>query len=265
MPERDLSLTLEGVTVRRGRTVAVSDASTLFAPGRLTAVIGPNGAGKSSLIEAAAGVLKPVSGMVRLGDRPMADIDPRMLALQRAYLPQRAAVSWPISVERLVAIGLTPSLPSFGLLSPAMREAVDRVLAECDLLALRDRPATALSGGELARAMLARALVADPRILIADEPTAGLDPLHAMACMHRLRARAGLGAVIVVAIHDLTLVRRFADAVVAMRGGRILAAGPADTVLCADTLSRLFDLPVRVEADAISFLDPIPLSEGIFA
>lgn len=264
------ALVLDGVTVQRGRRVVLDAAEASFAPGRLTAIIGPNGAGKSTLIEVAAGLLPPASGTVRLGHVPLGRIERRELARRRAYLPQRASVEWPISVERVVALGLTPSMPAFGDISAKMRPAVERALRECDLIELRDRPVTELSGGELARAMLARAIVGDPDILIVDEPTAGLDPRHAIDTVRRLRARADAGCIVVLAIHDLDLALRHAHDVVAIRDGRILAAGPVAQVMTEALLSRLFDVDACIthgsEGPALRFLDnPFPQREGQIA
>lgn len=253
------ALALEGVCVERSGRRVLDDVTLAFAPGRLTAVIGPNGAGKSTLLLVAAGLLAPAAGRAVLDGEPLARIGRRGLAARRAYLPQAARAEWPISVERVVALGLTPSLPAFGPLSGELRARVDAALAAHDLLALRERPATELSGGELARTMLARAVVADPPILIVDEPAAGLDPRHALDAARRLRARADAGRTVVLAIHDLALALRFADAAVALKDGRVFAAGPAEAVFTEETLARLYDVRVRVVDDAdgrsVRFLD----------
>jgi iron complex transport system ATP-binding protein len=165
----DLELT--GITVARGGRTILRGLNASFLAGQLTAVIGPNGAGKSTLLSVAAGLLTPDSGAVTLGGRPLTAIGRQGLARRRAYLPQNPRVDWPISVERVIALGLTPQLPVFGGLTLDLRERVDQALAEHDLLGLRDQTADTLSGGELSRTMLARATVADPEILIVDEPT----------------------------------------------------------------------------------------------
>ena len=237
---------LDQVTVRRGTRTVLHNVSATLAQGRLTAVIGPNGAGKSSLLEVVAGLRVPDQGEVRLDDVPMAAIGRQALARRRAYLPQRAAVDWPISVERVVALGLLPQLPAFGDLPPAFRPLIDRALAECSIVALRDREATGLSGGELARVMLARAIVGDPELLIVDEPTSDLDPRHAIDAATRLRARADAGRTVVMAIHDLDLALRVADDIVAIREGRVLAAGPCAEVMTAAMLAELYDVPARI-------------------
>lgn len=244
------ALHLEQVTVARGRRTVLETVNVTFAAGRLTAVIGPNGAGKSTLLETAAGLLAPDTGLVRLGGEALPALGRKRLSRRRAYLPQRAGVDWPLSVERVVALGLTPSLPAFGALPANLEPAVERALADCDLTHLRTRSAASLSGGELARAMLARAIVGDPEVLIVDEPTAGLDPRHALDAARRLRARADAGRTVVMAVHELDLALRFADDVIAIRDGRVMAAGAVDQVMTERLLGALYDVRVRLIRDA---------------
>ncbi|MBV9841941.1 MAG: ABC transporter ATP-binding protein [Sphingomonadaceae bacterium] len=243
------ALALRNLVIRRGARTVIAGADIVFHAGRLTAVIGPNGAGKSSMLAAAAGLLPPASGTVWLGADLLSSLPRRELARRRAYLPQRAGVEWPISVERVVALGLAPTLPVFGGVSPTLASAIERALEECDLVGLRDRPATSLSGGELARVMLARAIVGDPEVLIVDEPTAGLDPRHALDAVRRLRARADAGRTVIMAIHEVDLALRFADDVVALRDGAIVAAGAATRVMTEATLSALYDVRAHIRHD----------------
>lgn len=243
------ALIFGNVQVKRGHRTVLDGIDLTFTPGQLTAVIGPNGAGKSTLLDVAAGLLQPASGTVSLGGERLSAIGRRNLARRRAYLPQRANVEWPISVERVVALGLTPSLPTFGDLPRDMLPSIEEALAACDIIALRERQTTSLSGGELARVMLARAIVSDPELLIVDEPTAGLDPRHAIDAARRLRQRADAGRTVIMAIHDLDLAMRFADEVVAIRDGRVLASGPTDEVMTESGLAALFDVSVRVRRD----------------
>jgi iron complex transport system ATP-binding protein len=240
---------LGDVTVRRGARVVLDAVDMVFVPGRLTVVIGPNGAGKSTLLDVAAGLLVPDNGLVRLGVEPLATLSRQTLARRRAYLPQNPRVEWAISVERVVALGLTAHLPAFGRLPAAWQAKIDAALARYDLTALRDRPATQLSGGELARVMLARATVGEPEVLIVDEPTAGLDPRHVLDAGKRLRALADAGCTVVVALHDLDLAARIADEVVAVKAGRIVAAGPARKVFTEAVLTNLYDVAVQVRRE----------------
>jgi iron complex transport system ATP-binding protein len=242
-------LVARNVTVLRDRRTVLEDVSGRFGEGRLTAVIGPNGAGKSTLLACLAGLIAPAAGEVLLDGAPLAAVGRRELARRRAYLPQNASVEWPISVQRVVALGLGPELPAFGDLDRPTAAKVTEALAACDLAALAQRPATTLSGGELARAMLARAIVGDPAVLIVDEPTAGLDPRHAIDAMRRLRARADAGRTVVLALHDLDLALRYADDAVALRGGRVLASGAVAEVLSEPVLADLYEVRVRILRD----------------
>ncbi|OYW45900.1 MAG: hypothetical protein B7Z08_04890 [Sphingomonadales bacterium 32-68-7] len=241
-------LAADRVTVRRGGKAIVDAVSLALEGGQFVALIGPNGAGKSTLLSALAGLLAPESGTVSLDGVPLARIERRALARSRAYLPQGPRAEWPVSVERLVALGLTPRLPAFGGLPDAMRKRVAEVLAQVDLAAHRDQPVTTLSGGELARAMLARALVGDPAVLLADEPLAGLDPRHALGSVARLRGLADQGKLVVAAIHELPLAARYATHVAALHQGRLVAFGPTARTLTAALLRSVFDVDARVAA-----------------
>jgi iron complex transport system ATP-binding protein len=239
-------LSTTDLVVRRGGRAILDGVSASFSGG-LTAVIGPNGAGKSTLLMALAGLLAPDAGRVTFEGADIAGVDKRILARRRAYLPQNARCEWPIAVERVVALGLTPVLPALGELRPGERARVDAMLESCDLTAHRDQPVTTLSGGELARTMLARALVGAPELLIADEPVSGLDPRHALDAMRRLRAHAD-GAAVILAIHDIALAAQFADRIVALKDGRIVADG-AGAALTSDTVRAVFEVDARIERD----------------
>ncbi|MDR2216432.1 MAG: ABC transporter ATP-binding protein, partial [Nevskiaceae bacterium] len=141
--------------------------------GEFVAVIGPNGAGKSTLLKLLAGLALPSAGQVQIDGRALRSFTPRQLARLRSYLPQNPRCEWPLPVHRLVALGLTPEREDRGGDDDAEQTRINAVLDSCDLSARRDQAVTTLSGGELARAMLARALVSDPALLIVDEPLAG--------------------------------------------------------------------------------------------
>jgi iron complex transport system ATP-binding protein len=253
------ALAAREATVIRGGRAILAEVGLSARAGEFVAVIGPNGAGKSTLLMALAGLLKPDRGAVALNDVPAAQLSRKDMARLRAYLPQHPRCEWPIAVTRLVALGLTPALPAFGGLPPAMQARVDAMLREWDLLPQRDQAATTLSGGELARAMLARALVGDPAILIADEPISGLDPRHALDTVARLRALADGGKLVIAAIHDLTLAARYATRIVALDNGRVAADGEPRAVLTPDLLRAVFDVDARItETLFVDYLSPAP-------
>jgi iron complex transport system ATP-binding protein len=173
------------------------------------------------LLSVLAGLLKPDAGQVMLDAKRLSHLSSLQLARIRAYLPQNPRLEWPLTVERLVALGLTPRLPATGGLPQSYAPGISKALELCDLAQKRDQVATTLSGGEFARAMLARAIVSEPQILIVDEPITGLDPLHAMQCMSLLRDFARAGTLVVAALHDLTLSSRYASRAIVVVDGEV--------------------------------------------
>ena len=239
-------LNAEHISVARGGRQILHDLSLTAGAGEFVAVIGPNGAGKSTLLSALAGLIAPASGQVSLDGKLLTGISLKDLARRRAYLPQNPRVEWPLSVERLVALGLTAHLPALGGLPPSLGDAVTTALEAFDLIAHRQQSATTLSGGELARAMLARATVAQPGILIVDEPVTGLDPRHAMESMRHLSAYAASGRLVIASLHDLTLAARYATRIVALKNGALAGEGPLNPAL----IRAIFDVESRVRGEA---------------
>jgi len=212
-------LAAENVTVMRGGKTILRNLSLQAHAGEFVAVLGPNGAGKSTLLKVLAGLMKPSQGQVMLGAKSLSAFSKRQLAAQRAYLPQNPHLEWPISVERLVALGLTPRLPATGGLPESFAPAITRAIHQCDLADKRGQPATTLSGGEFARAMLARAIVGEPALLIVDEPITGLDPKHAIQSMQLLSDIARNGTLVIASLHDLNLAARYPSRVIILVDG----------------------------------------------
>ncbi len=234
------ALALENVSVSLGGHVIVSGASVSLGKGRFVALIGPNGAGKTTLLKAMAGLL-PASGRITLDGAEVAALSRRERARRVAYLPQGHQVHWPLTARDLVALGRFPH----GLADPARltsdhARAIDAAMARTDTTAFADRPIMALSGGERARVMLARVLAVEAAVLLADEPTASLDPRHQITVMNDLRAESRRGALVVAVTHDIALASRLADEIVLMNEGRIVAQGPPDDVLTDATLAEVY-------------------------
>lgn len=251
------TLSANGLRLTRAGRCILDGIAISAAAGEFIAVIGPNGAGKSTLLRVLAGLAPPDTGSVALDGRPLTDFEPRDLARRRAFLPQGAHCEWPIAVQRLVGLGLTPSLPAVGDFSVADRARIDAALLACDLQSQRDQPVTTLSGGELARAMLARALVSDPQVLIVDEPLAGLDPRHTQDAARRLQQLAiEQGKLVIASVHDLNIALRRASRVWALKDGRLLADGPTTEVITAPVLRELFEVDAVVSgAGERAFVD----------
>ncbi|MBV8972615.1 MAG: ABC transporter ATP-binding protein [Sphingomonadaceae bacterium] len=233
-------LTAERLAVDLGKRRVLDGVDFTAIPGELVAVIGPNGAGKSTLARALAGLLPASAGRVTLGGADLATLSPAAQAKARAYLPQGATLAWPLTVARLVALGRLPHLAPLGSIGDTDRAAIEAAMARADVLALRDRVVTQLSGGERARAFLARALAVEAGVLIADEPLAALDPGHALDVMALLRAEAERGVAAVAVLHELTLAARFADRLVLIDRGRVAAEGVPADVLADATLAASY-------------------------
>ena len=235
-----MDLIFDSVGVRLGGNAVLTDIGATLRAGRVTAILGPNGAGKSTLVKAAAGLVVPHRGHVRLGGSDVATLDPRERAQAIGYLPQDAVVHWNITVHEVVAIGRMPHVAT----PAANRAAVALALAETDTAHLADRPVAELSGGERARVLLARVLAGRPAWLLVDEPLASLDPAHQFDLLDRLRAVARAGAGVVMVLHDLAHAARVADDVLVLDGGRLVA-----TALTPAVVDAVFGVTVAHVAD----------------
>jgi len=244
-----VTLRTQDLMVRLGRHAAVTGASTALEPGQLTGIIGPNGAGKSTLIRALLGLVRADGGEVSIDGTPIARLDRKEVARRVAYLPQGQTLHWPLMVERLVALGRMPHLGPLSRLSAEDDAQVDAALARADVLHLKGRIATELSGGERARVLLARALAVGAPALIADEPLAALDPGHQIDVMDLLKAEARAGSLVVTVLHDLGMAARYCDRLLLMDKGCLVADGQPMDVLTEQRLAEVYGISACIEAD----------------
>lgn len=250
-------LVASGLTLKSGGTILVQDASFHLAPGELVALLGPNGAGKTSLLRGAIGLAPHASGWVRINGEDAAAMPPRHRARQLAYLPQHRPLAWPTPVRDLVALGRFAHGATLGRLRGADRDAVERALAACDLEQLTDRSAATLSGGELARAHFARAVAAESRLLIADEPVAELDPYHQFRIMDLIQAFVQAGGGVLAVLHDLMLANRYASRLLWMKDGRIVADGTPGETMNEARLAEIYGVRGRVEGALVEIEGPL--------
>ncbi|MDH1903300.1 ABC transporter ATP-binding protein [Comamonas aquatica] len=237
------TLSVESLQVAwRGQT-CVQDLSFQVQSGELLALIGPNGAGKSTVLRALAQLL-PHQGRVLLDGEDLARLAPHQRARRLAYLAQGDQVAWPLQVRDFVALGRLPHQGRWRLASTSKTDqnAVDAALSAMHLTDMAERHLHALSGGERARARLARAMAVQAPLLLADEPVAALDPYHQLSVMELLRAQCNAGHAVVVVLHDLTLASRFCDRVLLLQGGRAVACGAPRHVLTPAHLQRVYQV-----------------------
>lgn len=212
--------------------------SASLGPGTITAICGPNGAGKSTLLSALAGLLRPTRGEVRLEGTPLARMHPRERARRIGYLPQVGEVAWDLAVRSLVTLGRLPH--GKWLRNDDLPQPVAVALEALGLSGLADRPVSTLSGGERARALLARVLAGQPQWILADEPLAALDLSHQLALLRHLRGAADQGTGVVLVLHDLALAMNHADQVLLLERGRLVAAAPPKEALSADRIAEVW-------------------------
>jgi iron complex transport system ATP-binding protein len=236
---RSASVTLDGKCILNSVNLAIS-------AGELVVLVGANGAGKTTLLRATLGLIPLAEGEATIDGEPSAGLKPATRARKVAYLPQMRPLAWPVSVRDVAALGRFAYGVGTAPLRGADAAAVERALAASGLDQLAGRRTDTLSGGELARVHVARALAAEAPLLLADEPTASLDPLHAWKVMEVVSRFVRDGGAALVAIHDLTLAARFATRIAVLKTGRLIADGPPEAVFNAGTMNDAYGVRMDV-------------------
>ncbi|GGE00155.1 iron complex transport system ATP-binding protein [Gemmobacter megaterium] len=234
-------LDLRDLSVTRGAVPVLSRISLAVAAGEFVGLVGPNGAGKTTLLRAALGLV------AHEGYASLSALPGMARARQAAFLPQTREVAWPVSVAALVGLG---RVPHGRKMQAQDHQAVDHALHRMDLAEFRARNVLELSGGELARALIARVLAQETPLLLADEPVAGLDPAHQIRTMQVFRDLADQGRGVVASVHDLGLAARHCTRLVVLSGGRVVADGAPMQVLDDATLATVFGIRAfRAQSD----------------
>ncbi|CAO4178305.1 ABC transporter ATP-binding protein [Methylorubrum populi] len=234
-------LRAERLTLAAGRRRLLEAVSVDLAPGALVGLIGPNGAGKSTLLRCLAGLLRPDSGAVTLDGTTLADLPPRERGRHIGYLPQSFHPAWDYTVQEVVELGASRQ--------PGAALKIPDLLQDHGLLSLAARRWSQVSGGERARALLAATLVAEPSVLLADEPGASLDIGHRIDLMRRLREWARRSIVVVV-LHDIERAALDCDRLLLLEQGHIVRDSAAAAVARSPDLDRVFGL--RFERGSLS-------------
>ena len=235
-------LSVTGLSVHLGGRALVTGVELSVEHGQMLGLIGPNGAGKSTVVKAIAQLL-PYAGAMHLEGARLSRLAARERGRKLAYLSQEDQVQWPITVAELVALGRYPHRSGWGGAPGAGdRAAIEAAMHAADVWTLRGRRADQLSGGERARARLARVLAVQAPLLLADEPVAALDPRHQLEVMALLRGHCEDGGGAIVVLHDLTLASRFCDRLLLVDQGQPVAAGPVDHVLVPGNLRAVYGI-----------------------
>ncbi len=231
--------------------------SAAVSAGAIAAILGPNGAGKTTLLHVILGYLPAQSGEVMIMGERLLSLARSLRSRWIGFVPQQESLPFALTAYEYALMGRAPFLGWLGKPGPEDHAAVEAVMAQIGLDALWERPIDALSGGEAQLLRLARALVQETRILLLDEPTAHLDLKNRAAVLDALARIAGRdGRTVVFTTHEPETALAVADEAILMHGGRVLASGPAGSVLTGKNLSALYDLPLavrRVDGHAVVF------------
>lgn len=233
----------------RAKRRAVDGISLEAARGQITAVVGPNGSGKSTLVRALVGRVTPQAGDVRIDDQPVRSMDRRGVARAVAVVAQSEETAFPVTVAEYIALGRFPHVGAWHRTGEADRIAMERATELADVGEFLTRQMDALSGGERQRVRLARALAQGGQGLVLDEPTAFLDIGHEMTVFELLVALAREGQAVLLVSHNLNLVARFAQRIVLLESGKVVADGTPTQVMQPATLERVYGWPIAVTTD----------------
>ena len=242
-------LRAHGLTLAHGRVPVIRDLDLALPRGRVTAIVGPNGCGKSTLLAGLARLHAPEAGRVTLDDRDIRDFGARELARALALLPQSVTAPEGLTAAELIRFGRQPHQGWLRQWSAEDARVVKAALAAADLEALSDRPLDAMSGGQRQRAWIAMAIAQQTSLLLLDEPTTALDLGHAIEVFELVRDLATAGKTIVMVLHDLGNACRYADYLVAMRSGEIVAAGAPSEVVTRALVHELYGVDCTLLTD----------------
>ncbi|MCK2212697.1 ABC transporter ATP-binding protein [Actinomadura sp. ATCC 31491] len=248
-----MRLEARGVTLGYGERIVVDGLDLGVEPGTVTTIIGPNGCGKSTLLRALGRLLRPRGGEVLLDGKRIDRVPTREVAKVLGVLPQAPAAPEGLTVADLVARGRHPHQTWYRQWSSDDEAAVAAALDLTGLADLAERPLEELSGGQRQRAWISMALAQGTDLLLLDEPTTFLDLAHQVEVLELVRhLHQEAGRTVVMVLHDLNLAARYADRLVAMRAGKVVAAGPPHEVLTEELLATVFELEAKVIPDPVA-------------
>ncbi|HLR29306.1 MAG TPA: ABC transporter ATP-binding protein [Paenalcaligenes sp.] len=246
---QSIDLVANGLSLGYGDKIIIDNLEAHFPPQKVTAIIGPNGCGKSTLLAGVCRVLKPISGRVTINGQCIHSMPTRRVAQLLALLPQEAHAPQGLTVEELVRFGRQPHQGLWQRWRPEDEQIVQQAIQLASLQELAQRPLDFMSGGQRQRAWIAMTIAQSTPLLLLDEPTSALDMGHQIEVFELIRQLAHQGKTIIMVVHDLVSACRFADHIVAMKDGQILAAGAPEQIITADLIKALYGVHCKVIKD----------------
>jgi ABC-type cobalamin/Fe3+-siderophores transport system ATPase subunit len=251
MKQNKLLFELTNISFAYRHNTVLEDINLQLHKGKFYGLIGANGSGKSTLLELLIATLSPLSGSIRYRNRKLSDYSRQELATRLALVPQHFSMDFEYRVRDVVLMGRHPHIPRFSSPSYHDLEAVELAMETMDIIHLQDRPVIALSGGELQRVVMARALAQETEVLILDEATSNLDIQHTIAIMQVMRKRVvEKGLTVIAAIHDLNLAAAFCDDCLVLKDGHIFANAAVNEIFTADLLQSVFAVDAHIDQDS---------------
>lgn len=244
-------ITLDHIQVSFGDRCILNDINVDIAEGRITAVMGPNGSGKTTLLRCIGGLLEPTSGRVLIDKQLVQDYSARSLAQKVAFVRQHAQTDFDFSAFEIVLMGRNPYQKRLQNESQADWDIVEQCMRQTNTWHLRFSKPNQMSGGELQRVMIARALAQQTPVLLLDEPVSSLDIAHQLEIMHLLREAKG--KTILIVIHDLNLALQFCDDLLFLHNGHLLYQGPVANGLTPETIRTVYGVPSHVAEGRIIY------------
>ncbi|WP_313549698.1 ABC transporter ATP-binding protein [Pseudomonas sp.] len=258
--EHSVILETRLLELSHGQTTIINGLNLRIQPGRVTAIVGPNGCGKSTLLAGLARLLKPRAGAVLLDGKAIGELPSRQVARQLALLPQDASAPDGLTVSDLIRFGRQPHQGLLRQWSTDDESVVDAALKAADLIELAERPLDSMSGGQRQRAWIAMAIAQQTPLLLLDEPTSALDLGHQLEVFELIRMLANAGKTVVMVVHDLSQACRYADHLVAMQSGRIIAEGVPADIVTPELVETLYGVRCVLLKDPVS---GTPLIAGV--
>ncbi|MEH6910904.1 MAG: ABC transporter ATP-binding protein [Oceanicoccus sp.] len=257
-----MELSAQAISLQINDSIILQSLSTTINTGELVGLIGPNGAGKTSLLKILANLKQPDQGGCRLDGRSFSGISGKEFSQSIAYLEQGAPVYWPLQVRRLVELGRLPHLTPWSRLSALDNKMIEQAMQRAEVYHLKNRIVSTLSGGERLRVLLARIFATDPKIILADEPIAALDPYHQLHTMELFRQHCDNHGSAVVVMHDLNTAAKYCHRLILLDHGKIVIDGPPRDVLTPALLNQVYGIEAKVLDDDSDNLMVIPRSRS---